>query len=68
MVSRASKKLGFEVSFHSLHHTCATEWLNNGIPIAKVQVWLGHTNISTTAIYLHFTDELDDGLKEKFGY
>ena len=33
--------------------TAATNALDNGADIAKVQEWLGHANIATTRIYDH---------------
>ena len=36
---------------HSLRATAATNALENGADIAKVQEWLGHANVSTTRIY-----------------
>jgi site-specific recombinase XerD len=38
---------------HSLRATAATNALDNGADIAKVQEWLGHANIATTRIYDH---------------
>lgn len=38
-------------STHSLRATAATNALSNGEDIRKVQQWLGHANISTTAMY-----------------
>jgi integrase/recombinase XerD len=36
---------------HSLRATAATNALDHGADIAKVQDWLGHANISTTRLY-----------------
>ena len=36
---------------HSLRATAATNALDHGADIAKVQEWLGHANVSTTRIY-----------------
>jgi len=38
--------------FHSLRHGFATNAISNGIPLNHVQMLLGHTSASTTAIYL----------------
>ncbi len=38
-------------STHSLRATAATNALNNREDIRKVQHWLGHANVSTTAMY-----------------
>jgi hypothetical protein len=37
------------------------------LPLPQVQKIAGHSNITTTAIYLHFSDEVDANL-EKLGY
>jgi site-specific recombinase XerD len=37
---------------HVMRTTAATNALDNGADIAKVQEWLGHANIATTRIYM----------------
>ena len=42
------------IRFHDLRHTCASLLLANNVPMKKIQEWLGHSDVSTTAnIYAH---------------
>jgi site-specific recombinase XerD len=41
---------------HSIRHAAATRLLRNGADLRSIQAWLGHTQLQTTAVYLH-TDE-----------
>ena len=51
------KKHGLRhITFHSLRHMAATYALGYGAPLTAVQSMLGHTDIATTAIYLHTLD------------
>jgi integrase/recombinase XerD len=56
---RNVKKAGItkDVHFHTLRHSCATYYLSKGMNIVQVQQLLGHSNISTTTIYLHVSPD-----------
>lgn len=40
------------IHFHSLRHGFATQCVSNGIPIHHIRTLMGHSNISTTNVYL----------------
>ena len=42
--------------YHDLRHTFASMMLESGADIIDVQKALGHTQLKTTAVYLHLTD------------
>lgn len=45
------------VHFHSLRHGFATQCLRKGIGLRSIQMMLGHSDLSTTAIYLQLAPE-----------
>ena len=47
-----------KIRFHDLRHSCATLLRREGVEMADIQKWLGHSQISTTEqIYAHFDYE-----------
>jgi transcriptional regulator with XRE-family HTH domain len=45
------------ITFHELRHTFATQMAAQGVPLRKLQEWLGHADIKTTQIYTHYAPD-----------
>jgi len=48
------------IVFHDLRHTFGTTCAAKGIDLVKIQKWMGHANIETTMLYLHYVPQHDD--------
>ena len=57
MVHRIAKRAAVPlVSLHQFRHTCASDLLESGVSLPKVQQMLGHATVVTTTRYLHIAD------------
>jgi site-specific recombinase XerD len=68
LVQKYSKLAGItkHVSPHTMRHSFATDLLMNGADIRSVQAMLGHSDISTTQVYTHVTDQHLKEVHERF--
>jgi site-specific recombinase XerD len=56
-------KITKKVTTHNLRHAFATHMLEDGVELMKIKEMLGHSRLSTTAIYLHLASTATKGIK-----
>lgn len=54
-----------KITPHTIRHTIATHWLENGMDLKTIQLLLGHASLSTTTIYTHVSPKLKREVYEK---
>lgn len=52
--------------FHDLRREAGSRWLDNAVPLHRIQKWLGHANISQTSTYLMADSHDDDDAMKRF--
>ena len=56
-----------KITFHDLRHTFASQFIMSGYSIYELQKILGHTNITMTTRYAHFSPDYLQKSMQGFG-
>ena len=57
--------LAGKVTPHTIRHTIATHWLENGMDLKTIQSLLGHTSLATTTIYTQVSSKLKEEVYQR---
>jgi integrase/recombinase XerC len=57
--------LSSRITPHTIRHTIATHWLENGMDLKTIQMLLGHASLATTTIYTHVSPKLKREVYDK---
>lgn len=68
MIVSYGKKAGIRLTPHSLRSTFITKALKNGAPIELVAQTVGHSDISTTALYNHSRVDVENSPIKRVNY
>jgi integrase len=59
VLKNACRRAGLRpITWHKLRHTYATQLMAAGVPLMAIKSLLGHTSLTTTAIYTHVVPDL----------
>ena len=47
-----------EVTMHTLRHSIATHLIEKGVKVEHVRMFLGHSQLESTQIYIHISKEI----------
>ena len=56
----AAAGLSVDFSFHDLRHTFGTTMARRGVPASTIQGWMGHADLATTQVYMHYAPQDSD--------
>ncbi len=62
-----SRKMGKNIYPHLLRHTYASHCILKGVDIYTLQKQMGHSDITTTSIYLYTNDQERYGIMQRMG-
>ena len=57
---KENNNLDDSITFHTLRHSFACEYIKSGGDIWKLRILLGHSSINTTMVYLHMAKDFND--------